>query len=340
MARTDFDFESRLVPLILAFARARGLDVAALATRFSLPPEALTGQPGKLVMTTSVSVPVDLMELLSTQLNDPHVGLAFAQAVPKGAYGVAEFLVRAAPTLQPAFENFTRFNGLIAPSQTFKFDVQDDAQLHHFCTQRPGALGRHLNEYTTAITKRTLVAMAPSAKLLRAWFVTPRPASLDALHAAFGDDVTFSFEQPTSGFSVPLELLGRTVEGGDPALGAFLEEHATQALASRPRQDDLIDKLRHFIRDAVKAGEPNVERLATRLNMSARTLQRRLSDLKTSFQEVLDDVRFDLARAYLRDVRLDVSQVAYLLGYSELRAFDRAFKRWAGRSPGEWRASS
>ena len=73
--------------------------------------------------------------------------------------------------------------------------------------------------------------------------------------------------------------------------------------------------------------------------MSGRTLQRRLSDLQTSFQEVLDVVRFDLARAYLKDVRLDVSQVAYLLGYSELRAFDRAFRRWANKSPTEWRAS-
>ncbi len=112
------------------------------------------------------------------------------------------------------------------------------------------------------------------------------------------------------------------------------------ALASRPRSDDLIYKLRHQIREALKQGEPNVERLATRLNMSGRTLQRRLSDLKTSFQEVLDVVRFDLARAYLKDVRLDVSQVAYLLGYSELRAFDRAFRRWASKSPTEWRSDS
>ena len=89
--------------------------------------------------------------------------------------------------------------------------------------------------------------------------------------------------------------------------------------------------------DALKQGEPNIERLATRMHMSGRTLQRRLADLKTSFQDVLDGVRFDLARSYLRDERLDISQVAYLLGYSELRAFDRAFRRWAGMAPRDWR---
>lgn len=128
------------------------------------------------------------------------------------------------------------------------------------------------------------------------------------------------------------------VQGGDPALFSFLEEHAKAALASRPKTDDLIDKLRHDLREALKQGEPNVERLATRLSMSGRTLQRRLADLGTSFQDVLDQVRFDLARAWLQDARLDLSQVAYLLGYSELRAFDRAFRRWANMSPGEWRA--
>jgi AraC-like DNA-binding protein len=127
------------------------------------------------------------------------------------------------------------------------------------------------------------------------------------------------------------------VRGGDPALYGFLEEHALEALASRPKTDDLIDKLRYLVRDALKQGEPNIERLATRMHMSGRTLQRRLADLKTSFQDVLDGVRFDLARAYLRDERLDISQVAYLLGYSELRAFDRAFRRWAGLAPRDWR---
>ena len=108
---------------------------------------------------------------------------------------------------------------------------------------------------------------------------------------------------------------------------------------SRPRSDDLIEKLRHALREALKQGEPNVERLAKRLSLSGRTLQRRLGQLKTSFQEVLDHVRFDLARQYLKDARLDLTQIAYLLGYSELRAFDRAFRRWASKSPGDWRAA-
>lgn len=342
VTRGDFDFESRLVPLILAFARARGLDAAALVTRFSLPGDVLNQTPGKAVLTTPVSVPVELMNTLSAELNDPHVGLSFLNFVPRGAYGVAEFFVRSSTQLRLAFQNTARFSAIMAPSQTFTFEEDEgrhEARLSTFCSQRPAALGRHLNEYTTGILARTLFTLAPAVKLTRVWFTTERVSDTTRLVEAFGE-VPFEFEQPTSGYSVSDDVLGVQVEGGDPALNAFLEEQAVQALASRPKSDDLIDKLRHFIRDALRAGEPSIERLSTRLNMSGRTLQRRLSELKTSFQEVLDDVRFDLARVYLRDARLDMSQVAFLLGYSELRAFDRAFRRWANLSPSEWRSQS
>jgi AraC-like DNA-binding protein len=262
--------------------------------------------------------------------------------MPKGAYGVAEFLVRAGPTMRDAFANFARFNAIISPSQTFRFEEDErEGRLHHVVSQRPGAIGRHLTEYSSAVMVKAYLSMVGGVKPTRAWFVHPRPAQLDLdrLAAALGTtDLTFG--ESTSGFAVDAKVLGGPVIGGDAALYAFLEEHAVLALDSRPRSDDLVDKLRHFLKEALKQGEPNVERLATRLNMSGRTLQRRLSDLKTSFQEVLDLVRFDLARAYLKDVRLDVSQIAYLLGYSELRAFDRAFRRWADKSPTEWRSTT
>ncbi|MFZ5441018.1 MAG: AraC family transcriptional regulator ligand-binding domain-containing protein [Myxococcota bacterium] len=342
MSRGDFDFESRLAPLMLAYARHRGLDVAPWLEKHALPKDVLTQQPGKLQLVTTASVLPALAGELAQALGDRHFGLSLAEWMPKGAYGVAEFLVRAGPTLRDAFSNFTRFNAIISPSQTFRFEEADgEARLHHFATLRPGVLGRHLGEYSSAVMVRAFRSLAADARPLRAWFIHPRPADadFDRLAAVLGT-TDLRFDEQTNGFSVDPTLLGAPVVGGDAALYAFLEEHAVAALESRPKSDDLIDKLRHFIKEALKLGEPNVERLATRLNMSGRTLQRRLSDLKTSFQEVLDLVRFDLARAYLKDARLDLSQIAYLLGYSELRAFDRAFRRWADMSPSEWRSKA
>jgi AraC-like DNA-binding protein len=203
----------------------------------------------------------------------------------------------------------------------------------------PDALSRQHNEYTTFLLGKRFLSMLDDARIDRLWFTNARPKDVNRLVAEFGTQ-SLGFDQPLSGFAFDAALLDAPAKTSDAALFAFLEEHALAALASRPKTDDLIDRLRHSIREALKHGEPNIERIATRLALSGRTLQRRLSDLETSFQSVLDDVRFDLARAYLRDVRIDITQVAYLLGYSELRAFDRAFKRWANTTPREWRDGS
>lgn len=339
MPKPDFDFESRLVPLLLAFARARGLAVEPLVDQVGLPPTSLTATAGKDALITRLSSLTGLAEALATALDDPHVGLAIVDWVPKGSYGVAEFVVRSSPVLSNAFEQFVRYSTLLAPGQRFSFEVQGgEARLHHTCLVRASALERHLNEYTTAMLVRTLRTLAPEVALTGVWFCTARPVSLERLTQWFGPGVELRFEQPDSGFSVAASALDTPVSTGDPALNAYLDEHAAAALASRPRQGDIVDTLRGALREAVRAGEPSIERVAVRLNLSSRTLQRRLADLQTTFQQVLDEVRFDLARAYLGDAALDLSQVAYLLGYSELRAFDRAFRRWAEVSPAEWRS--
>lgn len=326
-----------MVPLVLWYARERGLDVAPLVAKHGLDPAPLKEAPGKAYLTTALTTPAAVAQEVADALGEAHLGLTLADAIPKGAYGVGEFLVRAAPTLREVFDNFARYNAILAPGQTFHFaEEHGEARMETWCTVQPPALGRHLNEYTVAIMVRTLFAMADVTPT-RAWFTTPRPASTERL-AAYFRTAQLEFDQPSSGFAIDAAAMTLPVQGGDAALFAFLEEHAQAALASRPKSDDLVDKLRHVVREALKQGEPNVERLATRMQLSGRTLQRRLSDLGTSFQEVLDQVRFDLARAYLKDARLDLSQVAYLLGYSELRAFDRAFRRWANVAPGEWRA--
>ncbi|HWO08502.1 MAG TPA: helix-turn-helix transcriptional regulator, partial [Polyangiaceae bacterium] len=77
--------------------------------------------------------------------------------------------------------------------------------------------------------------------------------------------------------------------------------------------------------------------IARRLGLGERTLQRRLRDEGTSFAALLDEARAELARSYLGDSKLAIFEVAYLLGYSEPSAFNRAFRRWTGKSPREYR---
>ena len=84
-------------------------------------------------------------------------------------------------------------------------------------------------------------------------------------------------------------------------------------------------------------GRPTLEALAERYHVSARTMQRRLAEQGETFQAVLQRVRYQLAREYLADGRLELTEVAALLGYSEHSAFTRAFRQWAGVGPKRWR---
>jgi AraC-like DNA-binding protein len=93
------------------------------------------------------------------------------------------------------------------------------------------------------------------------------------------------------------------------------------------------------VREVLPNGPPDAAEIARRMHMSRRTLQRRLSEEGTGFQELVDRVRADLARGYMRDPRIKLADVAYRLGFSDVSTFSRSFKRWTGESPGRYALS-
>lgn len=99
-----------------------------------------------------------------------------------------------------------------------------------------------------------------------------------------------------------------------------------------------MERLRHLIAEALQNGVPELPALARSLGMSERSLRRRLDELGTSFRDVLDAVRKELALNHVKDRRLSLSEVAFLLGFSEPSTFHRAFKRWTGDTPAAFRA--
>jgi AraC-like DNA-binding protein len=101
-----------------------------------------------------------------------------------------------------------------------------------------------------------------------------------------------------------------------------------------------VDSVRLEVERELAFGNPNVASIARKLGTSSRTLQRRLGETGLSFRDVVEEVREQLARAYLTDVALPMGEVAQRLGYAEVSAFLRAFKRWTGMTPGQLRAAA
>ena len=90
----------------------------------------------------------------------------------------------------------------------------------------------------------------------------------------------------------------------------------------------------------LKGQEPDLQQIATRLQMPARTLRRKLAEEGSSYRAIMNDTRRDLAMAYIRDTESAFGEIAWLLGFSSAEAFQRAFKRWSGQTPGDYRARS
>jgi len=120
-------------------------------------------------------------------------------------------------------------------------------------------------------------------------------------------------------------------------LQEVVESHARGVLAKFPDQHGLDARLSGAICDALRQGSLSLEYVSSRLGLPARTLQRRLKSEGTTFARKTDEVRRLLAERYLGDRRASVSEVAFLLGFSDVSAFHRAFVRWTGQTPKAFR---
>ena len=113
----------------------------------------------------------------------------------------------------------------------------------------------------------------------------------------------------------------------------MLKKHAEAALAELPRAETLTERVRGVVATELPGGASSVVRVAKKLHMSPRTLERKLASEGTTFSALLEEMRRQLAFRYVGADALDLSEVALLLGFSQTSAFHRAFKRWTGQTP-------
>lgn len=151
----------------------------------------------------------------------------------------------------------------------------------------------------------------------------------------FGGKVLFNQSEVAIRFDVNHLNLG--LRQPDEKLLGILENQAKQALAQIPNHEQFLQQVHAVMLTMCRERLPTLEEVASRLNMSARTLQRKLAHHKVTFQELLEQTQQHLVEQYLKDERLQLVEIAQLLGYSDQSAFTRAFKRWTGFTPKVYR---
>jgi AraC-like DNA-binding protein len=129
----------------------------------------------------------------------------------------------------------------------------------------------------------------------------------------------------------------RPIPAADPNLFRILTSYLDDVLSRMPKPDEMVNPIRAAIAQLMKEGGLKLSRAAKALGVSPRTLQRQLKQRGLSFAELVEDTRRALALEYLKDRDNTLTEIAFLLGYSEVSAFNRAFKRWTGKTPMTYR---
>ncbi|WBO23206.1 AraC family transcriptional regulator [Sphingomonas abietis] len=315
-----------------ALASAKLLDqkgVAALRMRF-----ASTGGAGR----HSDRALISLWEAIVGMTPGDHgVGALLASRAGDTAWGVVGEVLRRTSTLIQAYTQMARYSRLVHQGLSITIEVSGNSAILRYqqardCSRYPGS----------ALAAGELWAMANLALIPRRWFdaaLRPlsaelscaAPASMGAVTEIFGPMVSFNSDRSTLVYD--RRELERVQRQPEPRVLEFLSALAERELEELPPADDIRAVVAAELRGRLVGGAPTIDAVARSLGLSTRTLQRRLSEVGTTFAVILDDVRGRRAAQLIQSRTRSLGEITYMLGYSEQAALSRAVRRWFGVSP-------
>jgi AraC-like DNA-binding protein len=273
---------------------------------------------------------------LRERSGDPALQLVAPTSLPFGAYRVIDYLVATSATVGAGVDRFARFFRLIADAISLTIEPRNGERCLLLARTDGAAVPPVYVDYVfAALVSRIRMRIKPDLHVCRVEVRQPAPS-----YAATYLEV---FRAPAH-FGAPHDRLCFTnkewdapTASADAALASLVEEHA-RILAGRIPQVD--SGFRREVQKTIASALPeggSAENVARKLHVSVRTLQRKLVETGTTFREVYDTVRSQLAEEYLGNPRVSIAEVAFLLGFSDQSSFNRAFRGWTGETPGRWR---
>jgi AraC-like DNA-binding protein len=269
-------------------------------------------------------------------IDDRSAGLRLgAEGIQRG-YGVASQVALHAPTFRKALHALGRYKQLTCPETVEVSIAGDEAVVRYRWLEATGPVPRLLVDMTMASLLQ-LAATGSGGAIRPIGLQLARPAAdQDLLRRHFGCPIVFSAESDGMVFSA--SALDAAFQGADRSAFENLVADLEAKLAGGDGFASLLSNLRNAIAGQLSPGsEPGLAAVARRMNLSTRTLQRRLRESGTSFQEQLNTVRRTIAHRLLVNTDLDAVAIAMLLGFEEPNSFARAFRAWDRTTPMRWR---
>lgn len=328
---TDSSISTDLVRMLLGGAPLANGAVANILSQAGIPPQALA--------SPRVRISVSQLEVIWTEIEssagDPNLGLHLGElrdGIPSGHVLFAAMWN--SPTLGQALERYCRFHDIMGDLVQPRLEPRGEATVFRL-HPRPGVtLHRQHVECIFSLLVSIMKRLVPARFAGEIRFSHPAPADTSEHHRILGPAVRFSARQD----EVRLDpaYLEHPIAAADDQLLGVLEQYAERLLRGLQAEPTWSARVSEAMGRDLCDGPPTLLEVARQLGVSQRTLQSRLKEEGTTYQATLDNVRRQLAVAYLKDGNLSLTEVAFLLGYADQSAFNHAFRRWTGESPGQY----
>lgn len=326
---------SILVSWVKAFGRAldaAGCDGGALLAAAGFDLNHLGGPDARC----SLAKTGRLWRVALEATGDEAFGVKLASYFTHTAFHALGFGLSASSTLKEAFERVQQYAHVVSDAVGYRF-YRCGAEYHFYIEPRTEVPTESIDALVGIYLRmcRSLIGrdFSPLSVELR----RPRPAVVDDFERMWRAPLRFGAEHNRMRFD-PASI-ERVLDSGNPELARLSDAVSARYLARLERYN-MEARVRTVLTQRLQHGEPTEEEVAEILNVSARTLQRKLSGRGTTFRRIVDQVRRAQALAHFSATQMSVSEITHLLGFSCSSSFTRAFKRWTGLSPSEWRASS
>ena len=313
----------------LRYLDKNGIDAEPLLSKAELSRSQLSQQRGGV----SVASQCRFLELAAVETKDSLLGLHVAAEMDLRDAGILFYLMASSATVAEALEQLARY--VATTNEAVRIEILRH-KVETVLTAR-FLLGvdeprRQASEFLAlavirALCRETNRDFAPS----RVTFVHARNSDLREIHCLLRCPVEFA--HATGSWVFPQSVMELPIISQDSRLLQILEAHADDLLSKRRKTAGLRGMVENHLLSLLPSGKVQAAVVAQQLGMSLRSLTRQLAAEGVSFGEILDHLRNRLAVRYLEDQRISLQQIAWLLGYSELAAFNHAFKRWFGTSP-------
>jgi len=324
-----------LLSQIFIYLDALKFDTDAFLHSLGIDPSLVRSPDARIPIATYLQI----QDEAALFLQDPYFGLHVGEFAEAGSWSILGYMMMNCKNVGEAFEKSVRYARIIGNLIEVKMERQPrESKLIFFTAPHAPEMSRHCFDTsfsTTICMMRNFTGL--DMRPLDVSFIYAEPKSRSEYDRIFQCPIRFG--QRENSFTVDTDIFDTPILMANLGLLEHFEKYARDLLAEFDRRNEYTRAVTRIIIVRLDDEALSIEKVAREMSIGVRTLQKRLEEEGVVFSDLLRDVRHSLAKKYLRE-NYSVEQITYLLGFSEPSAFRRAFKKWSGVTPKEYRQQS